>query len=78
MKPYEFHQRDVTGKVFLQMFLHHGVSAILDDDGLSVKPADIGKGLNQYVSNSGGHWSLDVPWVCCVSCVSCVQTPRTQ
>ena len=51
---YGFHQHDIPGKAVLQVITFHGVSAILDDDGLAGKALDIRQCFGQYQGNLGG------------------------
>ena len=40
-------QGDVLHDLFLQGIAHHGIAAILDDDGLAVELLDVGQRLNE-------------------------------
>ena len=80
MQAYKFHQGDITGKVLLETLINHGVPAVFDNDSLSVETTDIRKGLNEYVGNSGGHWSFVIchwlfamlaPAPCSMLCAPC-------
>ena len=45
-----FHHDYILGKETLQIFINHGMSAILYDDGLIIETADIGQCFQQNVS----------------------------
>lgn len=56
--PDVFHHDHVEGEILFQILVHHGVAAVLDDDGLVVKPPDIRQGLEKNVGPV--HDFLDV------------------
>jgi hypothetical protein len=43
----QLHQHDIAREALFQAFVHHGVAAVLDDDGLAAKLLDVGQGLDQ-------------------------------
>ena len=45
-----FEERNIAGKVLLEFFVFHGVSAILNDEGLAGKPVNVGE---YFVENIG-------------------------
>ena len=46
---------NVEGEGGAQIVVRHGVAAVLDDDSLARKPADVRKGFNEYVSSALCH-----------------------
>ena len=47
IQPDQFQQYDILGKIELQRRVGHRIAAVLDDDGLAVKAADIGQSLRE-------------------------------
>ena len=43
-----FEQHDILGKAFFQLLVHHGVAAILDDEGFAVETPKIRQRLHQH------------------------------
>ena len=44
-----FQENDVLGEAFLQLLVHHGVAAVLDDEGLAIEALKIGKRFHQHL-----------------------------
>ncbi len=51
---HQFHQHDIPGKTVLQFFVHHGVAAKFDHNGLAGKALNVGQRLGQYLSHVHG------------------------
>ena len=47
---YKFHQHHIAGKTALQVFVFHGVTAVLDDHGLAGKSLNIRQAPAKYRS----------------------------
>ena len=50
----QLHQHDVAGEAALELLVHHGVAAVLDDHGLAAETADVGQCLGQNVGDVCG------------------------
>src|SRR5215831_16760774 len=46
--PYVAQHDDVLGEAFLELFVDHGVAAVLDHNDLAVEASNIGQRLHQY------------------------------
>ena len=42
---HEFHQHNIPGETTFEFLIHHGITAILDNHGLALKPLDKWQGL---------------------------------
>jgi hypothetical protein len=50
---HQLHQHDVAGEAALEVFVHHGVAAVLHHHGLAAEALDVGEGLAQYMGDVG-------------------------
>src|SRR5690606_11567457 len=54
INPHQLHHDNVTGKAVFEVFVDHGVAAVLDHDGLTCKTLNIWQRLAQDVSDLRG------------------------
>ena len=48
---HQFHQHDIARKTAFQVFVHHGITAILDNHGLALEATYIGQRLGKHLRN---------------------------
>ena len=51
---YQFHQYHITRKTLLELFIFHGMTAVLNHQCLPLEALDIGQRLSQHLSNIHG------------------------